>query len=899
MTSPDFRRRRVWSIFLLVALFFGFVQTAMADEFRVIDYGADDGLTVEFIKSVDQDTLGFIWVATDRGLFRYDGIRFTHFKDGLPSPYVKSFFHGLNGELYAVTDEGVVLIHQDSRHPSIEPFISGSTQLSDSALTYPKHGMTDGQGGFWITEQRGIAKFKEDRLQSYPFPEKDHAYDFLRAFTMLDAGVNGFYVLSLRGTLYRFNKRFERFDEYDLPQQLGQVSCAIPLTQDRFLVGASRGLFELLLPDKSGKARLKQLVTGLDISSMAMDDEGKVYFGTWAHGLYHVDPKRPEVSLQRIRDFQFIKVNALYFAQGNLWVSTDVGVSLVEKTPFTTISRSGLNTYIHDIDQGPNGEIFFCDGARIMSLASLERGAPIDTVYTEFDHTMLQFQFVRGSIYVSTLQGDILRVRNGRLAETLQLPSRGHPILSMIQDEEENLWLTQTDVPGLSRIDSKHEVTRYGGEMGLMHPVEAIRIVNGTLHAAFTRQDSLFVYRLQGEHFEAIVEQKLHSGMSQQIAYDLTGDAEGRLHVATSAGLYLVEDGNITPEKIELQPSTGVRAVTLHPDGDLWLGTRFNVVRMTDDGIVHYSVSDGLPARTISRHSIFIDDQGHVWMGTSLGAAYTRNINQSRPTPTPILLTTSLDGDPVEKLEKGMVHPTTLLEISFASLTYPGQFVHYQQRVVGREASPWRKIDGQRVAFLYDPPPGNVTWQIRAKRQGNLDWSDPLSIELEVLPHWYASWWAFILYGLLAIALYIIAIRLYTAGLIREKERLEHVIGTRTRQALDQLERSKNAELDAQQMRTANRIAGTIAHEFNNPLAIIQASLDLLRMKQLKGDDLQTFERIETQVVRMRDLVRKLLKLQGLREMDYAAGMKIVNIHNEKGEPEGKETSSNVKREKK
>lgn len=899
MIRTAFRRWIALPFFLVVSFFTLLQYPAKADQFRVIDYGAEDGLTVEFIKAVDADTLGFIWVASDRGLFRYDGVRFTHFQEGLPSPYVKSLFHGLDGELFAVTDEGVVHINQDVRSPSITPFIPGATQPSEGALTYPKHGMSDGQGGYWITEQRGLAKYTDEHLQSYSFPEKEHAYDFLRAFTMLDAGVNGFYVLSLYGSLYRYDKRHERFEEYDLPSPIGQVSSAIRLNQDRFLVGTSRGVIELTLPDKSGKARLRTIVPDLDVSSLAIDEDGHIYFGTWAHGLYHVNPERPVASLQRIDDFRFIKVNALYYRQGNLWVSTDVGVSLVEQTPFNTISRSGLNTYIHDIDQGPEGKIYFCDGARIMSLATLKQGAPLDTVYANPDHTMLQFQFLRGSIYISTLQGDILRIEQGSLVETLQLPSRGHPILSMIQDDDENLWLTQTDVPGVCRISPSHEVKRFGDETGLHHPVEAIRMVQGMLYCAVARQDTLILHRFNGDRFDQVLAEKMNTGMNHQVVYDLTGNEAGVLHVATSAGLYLVTGDSLTLEPIELQPSTGVRAVTLHPNGDLWLGTRFNVVRKTADGIIHYSVLDGLPARTISRHSIFVDSKENIWMGTSLGAAYTQNTAESNSTPTPLLLSTGVDGEEVTRFDKGSVHPTSLLDIKFASLAYPGEYIQYQQRLIGRTTEPWRNIEGQRVAYLQHPPLGKVTWQIRAKRQGNAAWSESLSIELDVQPQWYASWWAFILYAIVAIALYVVAIRFHTLGLVKERDRLEQVIGKRTRQALDQLERSKNAELEAHQMRTANKIAGTIAHEFNNPLAIIQASLDLLRMKQLQGEDRQTFERIETQVVRMRDLVRKLLKLQGLREMDYAAGMKIVNIHDEIKEPEGKETSSKGNPEKK
>ncbi len=97
---------------------------------------------------------------------------------------------------------------------------------------------------------------------------------------------------------------------------------------------------------------------------------------------------------------------------------------------------------------------------------------------------------------------------------------------------------------------------------------------------------------------------------------------------------------------------------------------------------------------------------------------------------------------------------------------------------------------------------------------------------------------------------------------------------------MQQNEREK-ARLEEQKRTTAYLLAASIAHEFNNPLGVIQASIDLMaKKKHMEGEDLTGCQdRVQRQVTRMKTLVQHLLKLETIEEIDYAAGMKILNIN--------------------
>ena len=77
---------------------------------QFIRYAEEEGLTNTLVKSVTTDKNGFVWIATDDGIFRFDGHNFIHIHDELPSQYVKSVICISTGDIIASTDLGVVRV---------------------------------------------------------------------------------------------------------------------------------------------------------------------------------------------------------------------------------------------------------------------------------------------------------------------------------------------------------------------------------------------------------------------------------------------------------------------------------------------------------------------------------------------------------------------------------------------------------------------------------------------------------------------------------------------------------------------------------------------------------------------------------------------------------------------
>ncbi len=101
-----------------------------------------------------------------------------------------------------------------------------------------------------------------------------------------------------------------------------------------------------------------------------------------------------------------------------------------------------------------------------------------------------------------------------------------------------------------------------------------------------------------------------------------------------------------------------------------------------------------------------------------------------------------------------------------------------------------------------------------------------------------------------------------------------------------------------QKLHTANQLAFTIAHEFNNPLSILKGAADILSMENIDEENKKEFlKKIPEQVTRMHQLVEKFMKLQNVKDVDYASGLKIIDIHDEaddKDESELPEVNKNI-----
>ena|GEM_PF-3810421 len=103
---------------------------------------------------------------------------------------------------------------------------------------------------------------------------------------------------------------------------------------------------------------------------------------------------------------------------------------------------------------------------------------------------------------------------------------------------------------------------------------------------------------------------------------------------------------------------------------------------------------------------------------------------------------------------------------------------------------------------------------------------------------------------------------------------------------ITELRKAEEERIVTQKLRVANLMAATIAHEFNNPLAILKGISQMIKDDLIKEEELkhELINKIPGQVDRMHKLVKQLLEIDELREIPYAANMKILDLINSHSE---------------
>jgi signal transduction histidine kinase len=187
---------------------------------------------------------------------------------------------------------------------------------------------------------------------------------------------------------------------------------------------------------------------------------------------------------------------------------------------------------------------------------------------------------------------------------------------------------------------------------------------------------------------------------------------------------------------------------------------------------------NGLPARRGS--DLVEDEDGTLWITTALGLVHlppdARHL--SLGPPRVVLMDARVDAVPVP-LADGLELPAdrNRLELRFAALSFrePGR-VRYEVRL--SPDAPWVGTLGQPSFRWVDLPAGNYRAEVRASLDGR-EWSaEPARFEFSVLPPWYLTPWA--------LMLFIAAGGAALWGVYRA--RLAHLVGLerqRTRIALD------------------------------------------------------------------------------------------------------------------
>src|SRR5579875_1121398 len=130
-------------------------------------WSTESGLPQSTVKAVVQTTDGYIWLGTEEGLARFDGVRFvnyTHRTDpGFPSDFIQALASARDGSLWIGTDTGLTHLLPGGD----EPGRTASVRMNGRLGTTNINALCEGpDGSVWVGTSEGLSRISGSAVES-------------------------------------------------------------------------------------------------------------------------------------------------------------------------------------------------------------------------------------------------------------------------------------------------------------------------------------------------------------------------------------------------------------------------------------------------------------------------------------------------------------------------------------------------------------------------------------------------------------------------------------------------------------------------------------------------------------------------------------------------------------
>ncbi len=813
-------------------------------------WGADEGLPQKSIYAILQSRDGYLWLGTQEGLVRFDGIEFHVFdktNSELPRNAVSGLHEAADGSIWVGTREG------------------GLTRFEGNKSTtyYRSHGLSsenvsgiagDGAGNLWIgTDDAGLNLYSKGKFYSYTLedgvPSKHINALLVDRRGKLWIGTRGAGVASFDG---------EKFVYYDGSKGLPGDNVAA-LFEDRegsIWVGTRDGGLARIDEDQIRVYDDEEGIPASAVSAVSQDGSGSIWVGVEHGGLYRLRDGATQ-ALTAATGLPSDNIRSLLEdREGSLWIGTDGGgLVRIHNGKFAPYGkREGLaDDYSYGVFEDSAGNIWvgsegggvsrIADG-RVVNLSSAD-GLPSDVVYAVEETP-------DGSIWLGTEGGGLVRLKGGQV--TTLTTANGLPtntVYSLFVDADGALWVA-TSSGGLSRYENGR-LTTFNSEDGL----------SSNFVTTFTDSErgGLWVGTYDGglnylKDGRVVSQYTTSSGLKSDFVLALYEDSDGILWVGTrEGGLHRVRDGRV----VAITTKDGlfndiVNTIVEDNNGSLWMTCNKGLFRVSRSELnafadgrrdrvttEYFDRTDGLRSDEFNggfQPAGWKGKDGRLWFPSDKGivAVNPERIAVNQLPPLVHVESITADGRLIEVSESTMaeIKPGThKFEFRYVGLSFiAAEKVRYQYSLDGVDEG-WVDAGRRRIAFYTNLSPGEYTFRVRASNSDGVWSEEEAAATFYLKPFFYQTTWFLALCILMAFAAPFMVYRMRVRHLKQRQLELEELIEVRTRDLREEKERTETA---LQQTEEARREAEEQKEIAERAKAVIEAQAGKLReMDKIKS----------------------------------------------------------------
>ena len=798
--------RLVNTLVLVIASFLPTLQAqASLDPNKAItqyihkSWQTDAGLPQNLVTAIAQTPNGYLWLGTEGGLVRFDGLKFTIFgkRDipGLNTTLVTALMADRQGSLWIGTGSGGLFRLRDRIFESIEKTCvlpgngitalyedsrgdiwigtDGGGVIRDHAGTCQNLRREDGlasnsifgivadQKGFvWIATQKGLSGFTAGKFQTIPHQGELSALS-IRALCLDKFGA--LWIGTRSRGLFRLDG--ENLKSFALQDGLNSLDIA-SLYEDRvgtLWIGTLQSGVNRFLNGRFDSYKEKDGFASGGVSTILEDRTGVLWLGGTEGGLncFREGSFTPMGTKEGLLTDTTLGI--YQDRDASLWIGSARGLTHWKNGRFEHYtSRQGLpDDFVFSVTRDGNGDIWAgtrkglarLQGDRFVTISPLDPKTPVGMVLCTYTDRHGQL-WASGRGFLSHFEGRHV---------TTYTTKDGLPdnvILSLYQSSNNDLWLG-TQGGGLLRFRNGafSVLTSHNGL-----PSNTINSImgdtDGTLWLA-TRGSGLV--RFKAGRFTRFSEQE---GLADGDVFSVVDDQRGRIWMSSNKGIF-----SLQRHELEVAATSGTGSISCRLYG-------------TDDGMRSHECNGGFQGACLRAAD------GTLWFPTMKGLVSINPSISNRHPPVQVVIESILSKELPVLIRNSITIPPgrKQLEFQFSSPNFDApENLRFQYFLAGFDTQ-WIPAGGRRSAYYTNVPPGEYRFSVKACLGDNCS-MDSAPLRVVLLPAFYETRAFFVFLTLLIAGAAFGVHRLNVRHLRTNAYNLQKLIAERTHELRESNER--------------------------------------------------------------------------------------------------------------
>ncbi|HYL73911.1 MAG TPA: two-component regulator propeller domain-containing protein [Bryobacteraceae bacterium] len=702
--------------------------------------------------SLAQTKDGVLWIGTELGLLRFDGVRFQPWRPSgstqIPGDSITALRAVSDGSLWIGTRAGLSHLVKGELHNYTTP---GNSPGSSVRAILERRDRS-----IWLAlmgyHSGGLCHVETNNIDcSYTSRLRDPAVSALfedRDGSLWAGGMSA---------LHRMKQ--DTIQVYSLP---GKAATVASIGEDQrgrvWLTAQGPGSLLRLENGHLVACTILPASQPFQPSSLLADRDGGLWVGTLGQGLFHLHNGRVD-RFNHTDGLSNDVVNALFEDhEGNIWAATESGLDRFREFAVTMLSkREGLvQDLVSSVLASGSGGVWIGTVGGVnrvlgnsISLYDRRQGLPSPSASGLFEDQA-------GDLWVATGKG-LSYQEHARFHSMSRAVPSIRSITAAFEDYNRDIWFSDPE-QGLVRIRDRRFVEALPWSQFRNRQARAIETGEqaGELWLGFSPEGLASWKPGRAARWYGP-----EDGLAPGAVVDLHRDRGGILWIATQKGLSrLSHDHLATLDKTNGLPSEHIQAMLQDDDGSIWLNTTSGLVRISSQELaawsadprrkirpVVYDASDGMQIHAGSlgyfRHAARSTD-GRLWFAAEEGVAVVdpKHLPRNRLAPPVAIEKVTAGGQDYPVNSPPRLPPSTKdLEIDYTAFSFVApEKVQFRYMLEGLE-SEFHDAGNRRQAIYTNLPPKNYRFRVMASNNDGVWNETPASLSFIVLPAFYQTAW--------------------------------------------------------------------------------------------------------------------------------------------------------------